>query len=543
MRAVPLLLAGVLVTGCTAGGDPVLKTADPAAKTGGVLRVATTTPGSVDPGNVYEPAGELVVRTLCTPLLGTDPETSEIVPGIVESYIVSGGGTTLTLRVRDDVVFSDGTPLTAQDVAFTLSRIASADYASTAAERLSPIDGYPEVHGDEPTDSDLDRSRLRGVWAGDEENVQIELREPLADFVRVLTGPLTAPVSRAAAERDPEGFARQPVCVGPYALESPYEPGDDALRLVPSQAYTPVDTALTRGGQRYPDAIEFRFFDDAAEAAAAVVAGSADVAPARPQDVDGVRTGPGPVIEYVGLPTSAEGFEDPRVRRAVALALDREALVRRVFPGTREAADGFLPATSELDDSCTALPLRGDVEAARSLLREAGVELAGARVPLYVNDDFRNLELAVDVAGQLGDALGLVVVPTPMSYAEFLAKGTGPSGFDGLFRFSWSVPHADVDGYLHPLFSGDRIGRDNLSRFAHPDVDRTIDRIAREAEDDADRELGYLRVTELLCEQMPMVPLTTSLSRWLVSERVGSASGEFVDRSTGQLLVRELYLR
>ena len=544
MRTRGLLLAGmVLLAGCTTGGDPMLKTAAPGVQTGGVLRIATTTPGSVDPGNVYEPAGELVVRTMCTPLLATDPDTSRIVPSIAESWIVSDNGATLTLRLRDDVVFSDGTPLTAQDVAFTLSRVASAEYASTSAERLSAVVGYPEVHGEVSTESDLDRRRLRGVGIGDEQTLQIELLEPVSDFVRVLTSPLTAPVSRAAAHRDPQAFGRRPVCVGAYALEQPYEPGAPSLRLVRSQAYTPVDTSLTGGGTAYPDAVEFSFFPDEAKAAAAVRAGDADAAPARPQDTDGVRSGPGPAVEYLGLPTGAGGFEDPRLRRAIALAIDRESLVRRVFPGTRMPADGFLPATSEEDDACDALPARGDVAAARALLGQIGADLDDVRVPLYFNDEFRNEELAVDVAGQLNDALGLTVVPTPMTYSEFLAMGTGTTGFEGMFRFSWSVPYADVDGYLHPLFSSDRIGRDNLSRFSNPDVDRTLDRVAREAEDDEDRRLGYGRVTELLCEQMPMVPLTTSLSRWLVSDRVGSAAQAYVDGSTGQLLVRELYLR
>ena len=99
------------------------------------------------------------------------------------------------------------------------------------------------------------------------------------------------------------------------------------------------------------------------------------------------------------------------------------------------------------------------------------------------------------------------------------------------------------DGYLHPLFSSDRIGRDNLSRFSDPDVDRVLDRVAREAEDEDDRELGYTRVHELLCDQVPMVPLTSSLSRWVLSDRVASATGSVVDGSTGELMVRELYLR
>ena len=529
----------LLLTACTSEQAPALRTGTPDAKPGGTLRIATTQPGGVDPGNAYEPVGRLVARTLCTPLLGTDPSTGEVVPGIVESWLVADAGGTLSLRLRDDVVFSDGTPVTAADVAFTLSRVASADFASTSAELLSPVDGYAELHGDEPTDEDTERRRLRGVEVRDDENVLITLREPLSDFVRVLTSPVTSPISQAAVERDPDGFARDPVCVGPYVLEQPYEPGSDTIRLVRSSAYTSVDSARTRGGASYADTVEVLVFPASDAAAAAVLAGKADVAAARPSD-DAV-SGPGVALEYLGLPTSVAGFDDPAVRRALALAIDREELVRRVFPGTRAPATGFLPPVA--DSTCAGLPAAGDVDGARSLLRSVGADLSGVRVPLMFNDELRNGELVAELARQLRDAVGMVAVPTPVSYDQFLARGTGTRGFEEMFRFSWSVPHSSVDGYLHPLFSSDRIGRDNLSRFSNPDVDRVLERVAREAEDDEDRELGYARVTELLCEQMPMVPLTTSLSRWVLSDRVASATGSVVDASTGELMVRELYLR
>lgn len=537
------LTAGLLVAGCTAERPPSLRAADPDAIRGGVLRVATTAPGSVDPGNVYEPVGDLVVRTLCTPLLTTDPASSELLPGIVSSWIVTDDGAGLVLRLRDDVVFSDGTPLTAADVAFSLSRIASADFASTSAERLEPVLGYGELHGDIETDDALDRQRLKGVEARDDRNVSISLGRRQGDFVRLLASPLTAPVSKAAAQRDPQGFGRQPVCVGPYALSKPYVPGDDGLRLVRSRSYEPVEAALTAGGAGYADAIEFTFYEDDAAAAQAVTNGDADLAPARPSDVDRVQSGPGPMVEHVGLPAATDGFDSAAVRRALALAIDREELVRRVFPGTRRAADGFLPDTAPLDDSCAALPSGGDAAAARAELARAGVDLRGVRVPFYVDDGLRNPALAAEVARQWREVLGLVAVPMPMTFREFLDRGTGAQGFDGFFRFSWSVPYPDVDGYLHPLFATSGIGRNNLSRFSDPVLDRVLDRVAREAVDPADRGLGYTRATELLCEQMPMVPVTTTLSRWLVGDRVGAAGGRFVDGSTGQPMLRELHLR
>lgn len=539
MRRLPALLALALLVACTAEDAPALRTGRADARPGGTLRVATTQPGGVDPGNAYEPAGRLLARTLCTPLLGTDPDTGEPVPGIVQSWLIADGGGSVSLRLRDDVVFSDGTQLTAADVAFSLSRVASADYASTSAELLSPIDGYAELHGDVSTDKDAERRRLRGVEVRDDENVLITLREPISDFVRVLTSPVTAPVSQAAVERDPDGFARNPVCVGPYVLDTAYSPGDTTIRLVRSEAYTPVESSRTRGGASYADVVELLVLPDAEAAAAAVLAGKADVAAARPSDV--AESGPGVALEYLGLPTAVAGFDDAAVRRALALAIDREELVRRVFPGTRAAATGFLPPVT--DSTCAGLPADGDVDGARALLRSIGADLSGVRVPLLFNDELRNGALVAEVARQLREAVGLTAVPTPLSYAEFLARGTGTRGFEGMFRFSWSVPHSSVDGYLHPLFSSDRIGRDNLSRFSDPDVDRVLDRVAREAEDDEDRALGYARVTELLCEKMPMVPLTTSLSRWVLSDRVASATGSVVDASTGELLVRELFLR
>jgi ABC-type transport system substrate-binding protein len=163
------------------------------------------------------------------------------------------------------------------------------------------------------------------------------------------------------------------------------------------------------------------------------------------------------------------------------------------------------------------------------------------RVPLLFNDELRNRALVAEVARQWREALGLVAVPTPMSYSAFLAQGRGTRGFGSPFRFSWAA--ADVDGYLTPLFSTDAVGQDNLSRFSDPAVDEALKRRAWRAIDPADRALAYRRIADLLCAAMPMIPLTTRLHRYHVATAVGSASGGFVDGSTGQPLLREMYLR
>lgn len=537
------LLSLLLLAACTSSAEPELRKPIREARPGGVLRVGIPTPGSVDPGNTYEPSGDLVARTLCTPLLAADPESGDLVPAIVESWLVTDGGAGLTLRLRKGVRFSDGTPLGAEDVVFTLTRIASAGYASTSADRLSEIAGYPEIHGDVATEDGSARRRLAGVVLRDERTVQISLRAANAEFLRVLSSPLTAPVSKVAAEADPTNFGRNPVCVGPYRLDQPNTPGTTSLKLVRSEAYDAPDSSLTNGGRSYADEIEFRFYPDTDAARAALDDGQVDVAPARPADSPGVKSGPGPEVEYIGLPVGSPGFDNPAVRRALSLALDREQLIRAVFPGTRRPAAGFLPPTAPMADSCAAVPARGNVIAARALLAQVGADLTQLRTVFYFNDELRHRALVEEVARQWREAVGLVVTPAPVAFETYLARGERRPGFDGPFRFSWSVPFADADGYLFPLFATHRIGRDNFTRFSDPEFDDALLREARRAQDPEDRVIAYRRVTDLLCETMPMIPLTTSLSRWSITDRIGSARGLFLDGATGQPLLREFYLR
>lgn len=531
VRASAALLLTTLLGSCTATAGPGVPPA--AGSTGGTVRVGITTPAGVDPGNAYEPSSELIARTLCDPLLSADPRTGELRPSLVASWVVSDSGQRVVLRLRKGLRFTDGSTVTAEDVAFSLSRVASADFAGAAADRLSLIDGYAEVHGDTETDNDTDRRRLRGLRVLDQQSLEITLTERRADFLRLLTTPLVTPVPRALATKDPVAFARQPVCSGPYRLASPYAPGDPDITLKRVAGRAGVDAGLTAGGAGYAATIVFQVSTDPA---AAQRAGTVDVAPATATDQTHVVSGPGSLVEYVGLPTTTAPFDRPDVRRALALALDREALVRQVFPGTHTVATGFLPPTDRpvFTKAACDLPARGDLPAARRLLTRAGVDLTGAAAPYLVNSDGRNVALARAVAAQWQAGLGFRTRLVPLPYAQYLAQvgtTTGP------FRFSYATPYADPDGLLSRLFSTDAIGRDNASRYSSPTFDRALGRLAREAEDPADRVLEYRRAEQVLCADLPMIPLAFSTSRWLITP---SVQGAALDAATGLPLLREL---
>lgn len=550
------LTAGVLLAGCASGATQPVTPADPQAATSGTLNVGITLPGSIDPTNAYEPMGELVDSVLCEPLIEQNPVTGALQPGLAASWVVFNHGTQLDLRLQAGARFSNGAPVTAQDVVFTLSRLASADYASNEASLMSPVLGYGEIHGSIPTTNTLALRQLAGVVALSTDSVEIDLDTPLADFVRVLTTEATAPVSEQAANRAGTRFAADPVCAGPYQLAAPWQPGDPTIVAVRSRYYTPSDPAFSDGGRGYLSRIVFHVYPNVPAAARALTAGQLQLAPAPPPGtLPALPAGvaalsvPGDMVEYVGFPTAGDSLLAQRaVRLALSEATDRQALIDSVYPGTRLPAGGFLTpnlGSVYTPDACgRATPADGDLAAARATLAAAHISLRGAKFSLYVDDDFRNVAFDTALAHQWEADFGLRVQVVAMSLPAFLAQGSSLSGFPGAFRFSWVPPYPSAEEIFAPLFTTSGIGQDNFAGFADPAVDHELTQFADQATDSADRVVDLRKVQSLLCAQLPMVPLTLTTDRWLIdTAAVGATRRGYLDRATGGPDLPELFLR
>src|SRR4051812_10165303 len=287
---------------------PVAAVSD--ATTGGTITVGITAPVSIDPALVSsaDAAGSLVVRTMCDSLMATDPVTGELRPDIASSVLAGGDGTILTVRLRRGVRFSDGSALTAADVAAALTRVARPEVASANAPMLRHVYGYQPLQDDE----DRAHGKLAGVSAIDPRTVQIGLTTPDSGFVRTLATTLAVPIPRRDARDNGFGaFSRQPVCVGPYRLSSPWRPGDSTITLVRVTSYDGGNPGLTRAGSGWMDRITFRLYPNAQAAYDAYVRGDVDVAqvPAASADRASRRLGsalvraPDATLGYVGLPT------------------------------------------------------------------------------------------------------------------------------------------------------------------------------------------------------------------------------------------------
>ncbi len=294
-------------------------------------------------------------------LTALDPETMEVVPYLAEDWTISDDGLVYEFTLRDDVTFHNGTPLTAEDYAWTIQRMMDPEIGSNC--------GY------------LIYSAVSEVEAVDEHTLRITLFAPNYYFIyKTAFGSCAMPMSKAYAEEvGDEGLASNPIGVGPFRFVS-WEPGVKVvLERNPDFTWGP---SYTHGGPPYIETLEIRGIVDHATRLAAIEAGEIALTEITYEDVERVKsTGsyqvpeflPGSGADSVFMNVSKPPFDDIRVRQAMNLAIDRELLIKVMFAGDAKTMREILsPPTIGYCDEAAELGYGYDLEKAKELLAEAG---------------------------------------------------------------------------------------------------------------------------------------------------------------------------
>jgi oligopeptide transport system substrate-binding protein len=504
---------------------------------GGTLRVGLVVdPVSIDPRFVVDDEGELLIDALFDPLVRTDDD-GKVVPAAASRWDILDDGATFVLHLRV-ASFHDGSPVTAHDFKRTFDRIAdaSAEPPSFLAYLLADVVGIDAAQSE--------GGGLSGVVAEDDRTLRIELSAPQPAFLTTLSEPSLVPTP-AAADEDPEAYGREPIGNGAFAMAGPRELGA-FLRLVRFDDHH--DPALL-------DEVLFTLYDandGGAELWQDLLDGQLQLgqlpASRREEAIelfglsrDGYR-GPGvlegirsPVYMY-GFDTTRAPFDDPRLRRAISLSIDRERLATDATEGTREPATSLVPpgipgSQSRACDACVR-----DPDAARQLLDEVvrdlvieqaqddaggdgdgegdgdtnseqplppAAEVIGPVTLAYNRGTFHGA-IAEQVADDIDQTLGLEVNFQGQELAPFI-QGVR-RGDVSVFRLGWDVGEPTSQAYLYPMFHSSQVGLDNLTRFADDEVDALLDQ-ARASADQPER-LALLREAERrVLEALPAIPL------------------------------------
>ncbi len=443
-------------------------------------------PESLDPGLVTAQADGRIAGMLFEGLTAPDPQTLLPQPALATHWETDRDGLTLTFHLRPGLAWSDGTPLVAGDFVWSWRRVVDPATASRAASVLYPVANAESIHAGAIPDV----ARL-GVRALDDTTLVVTLARPTPYFVFLTSNPACLPVPRRVIER-----------WGPAWTEPGHLVGDGAFRLV---RHRPGDRIEVERNPRYWDAKHVKLdrvvayaVDDLNTSTNLYKAGEIDWNPSgyipapwlpylrRYADYE---TGEFQATYFYSVNVTRPPFGDVHVRRALNLAIDREAIARDLLKGTRRpwgritpgGYPGYVPPP----------PVPFAPESARRELARAG--FAGGRgfprftILFSTSEDHRRIAEAVQSMWRR--ELGIPVELENQEFASTLEATTHLRY--AVARRSWIGDYLDPNTFLEPLRTGDG---NNRTGWSDPRYDALLRDAA--AERDPVRRMAMLRDAE-----------------------------------------------
>ena len=466
------------------------------------LRLGVTRVGSLDPRDLESPESLLVAAQIFDGLVSYEPRGAALQPAVAEGWDILDGGARFVFHLRPDVTFHDGSPVTAATFVSTWTRLADPARSSPFAFLLEFVDGFREFH------TTREARVLSGLSARDPRTFEVRLTRPWPDFVALLGHPTLSPVPAGA---DEPSFPALPIGNGPYRVVSAVEPGAPIV-LSRFDAYY--------GPRARVDSLEFRVHPTAEDAWPDFLAGELDISVVLASALLDARAEFGTRgiltlgrVLYCGFNQSIRRLRNVRLRTAVSLAIDRDALTRGVYGDVAEPATGIVPSTipGSQDDACAGA-CAADLDRAVAMAEELPM---GSRT---FDLDFRDSPIGARLAVMLAERLGLAGFRvTPNAHEEDAFVRLFQRREHEFYCLVWVADFPRPQAFLEPLLLS--TSPDNRTGFADRGLDRLLNR-ARGEGDPIAREDLYRRAERRALELMPIVPLAWFRSRLAVKPYV-----------------------
>jgi ABC-type transport system substrate-binding protein len=522
--ALALALAGaMLLSAC--GGDDDNGSGSSGGEGGGSFSVAINNPENpLVPGNTTESEGSQVVKALWTGLIQYSEDGEVEYTGIADS-IESDDNTTWTITLKDGWTFHDGTPVTAESFVDAWNYTAYSPNAQGASYFFSNIVGYDDLQA--PTDDageitgDPVATEMTGLEVVDDQTFTVTLNDPFAQFPVTVGYNAFFPMAESFFE-DPEGAAEQaPIGTGPFQADGPFEEGV-GITLSKYEDYAGEDEAQA-------ETVDVRVYSEISTSYTDVQGGNLDVVKDIPADAIATASSefgdrfierPSSSFTYLGMPTYVERYADPRVRQAISMAIDREAITEAIFNGTfTPATDAIAPVVDGYrEGACEYCEL--DVERANQLLDEAGFDRSQP-IELWFNAGASHDAWVEAVGNQLRENLGVdYTLQGNLEFAQYLPLADD-QGFTGPFRLGWAMDYPSPQNYLEPLYSTAALppNGSNTAFYTNPEFDELVAQGNR-AETNEEAIEFYQQADDVLLEDMPILPMFFGVEQIVHSDAV-----------------------
>lgn len=523
-----LTALAALTLGLAACGGKKEETAAAGGDSGAAASGASTlvycsegSPSGFDPGQYTDGATfDAAAHTLYNGLVQFKIGTTDVEPGLAESWEVSEDGKTYTFKLRQGVkfhttdYFTPSRDFNADDVVFTFQRMLDKEHPYNKA--------YPAEF---PYAADMGMVEdVASVEKVDDHTVKMTLKKVNAPFLQNLAMPFAYVLSAEYADKltaagKQADINTQPVGTGPFVLKS-YQK-DQQIRYVKHPDYWNKDNvkldnlifAITKDSGVRAQKVEagecsLSRYNKVAEVEAAKKSGKVNV-----ESREGYNTG------YLSI-NSREGRigSDVRVREALDLAIDKDAIINAVFAGAGKRAAGLLPP-SQWGVDTNLKPSAYDPERAKALLKEAGKE--NASIELWYMPVQRpynpNAKLMAEMIQADWAKVGLNAKLVTYEWGEYLSRGK--KGEADSMLIGWTGDNGDPDNWFGNLLSCGAVGGSNYGGFCDKEFDKTVVD-ARSTIDKDERTALYMKAQEQLVEKKPAVYIAHSVTDALLAKNV-----------------------
>ena len=488
-------------------------------------------PETLDPAlNSAVDGGNTIITVFETLLIIN--ENNETVPGQAESWTTSEDGLTWTFTMRDGLKWSDGSELNAKDFEYSFKRMADPDTAAPYAETcLGMIDGFeeaagfPDADGNPTVEPNLDALNVKA--SDDGKTLTIVLGYPCSYFDKIAAFAAMSPVQKATVEANGDAWCTSPdtyVCNGPYMI----------TEWTPSERIVLTKNPNYVGGwdnsKIVSDSITLLLLEDSSASFAAYNSGEAvlikdvptDEIPSLTKAEDGGDFYVDTILGtyYVSLNLKRDAFKDAKVRKALALAIDRDYVANTIMQGTYSTADsivgpGIVDENGYFHDNGNAPYISADYEAnmaeAKKLLEEAGYPNGEGypTIEYSCNDAGYHVPLAEYLQQAWGD-LGITLTISKMEWSSFTAARR--AGEYDVARNGWVMDYNDPSNMVE-LFCTDNGNNDG--KYSNPDFDAAIE--GSKVADAAEHFAQLHKAEDILMEDMGCIPVAYYNDFWLQS--------------------------
>ncbi|QTD40937.1 glutathione ABC transporter substrate-binding protein [Sporosarcina sp. Te-1] len=473
-------------------GDASINTSDEGKgegfEGGDLVLAVLSDASSLDPAGSNDVPSSVVQANIYETLVNRDDDNN-IIEGLATSWEAIDD-TTYEFKLREGVTFHDGEPFNAEAVKKNLERILDPEVASPRFFLYEMI-----------TD----------ITVKDDYTVQIKTEYPFAPLLAHLShngGSMVSPKSIEAdyaamenGEKSGSVISTAPVGTGYFKFDS-WTPGSE-IKLVRNDDYW--------GDKVHVETATFKVVPESGTRNADLETGYVHIAdPVQPNEVADINAGDyakvnqqtSSSLAYLGFNTEKEPFNDPKVRKAISMLVNKEDISEGVYDGFGVLAKGPL-APGIFGYHEDANPVEYNPDEAKKLLEEAGYG-DGFKTSIWTNDNPQRQQIAVLVQEEL-KKVNIEADINVMEFGAYLDKTA--AGEHDMFILGWSNSTGDADYGLYALFHSSQKGDPgNRSFYENPEVDKLLEEGRRES-DPAKRIEIYNKVQEHLIEDAPMVYL------------------------------------